>query len=62
MAYLFNGILKLEHYQTDHVIILVIHMMTFGNDNNTFDLKLYETIIGNMKNQINKMNESRNLH
>ena len=49
MAYLFNGILKLEYYQTDHVIILANHMITVGNDNDTFDQNLYEAIIGNMK-------------
>ena len=49
MAYLFNGILKLEYYQTDHVIILANHMITVGNDNDTFDQSLYEAIIGNMK-------------
>ena len=63
MAYLFNGILKLEYYQTDHVIILANHMMTIGNDNNTFNLNLYGAIIGNMKKkQLIKVNESRNLH
>ena len=37
-------------------------MMTVGNDNHTFDLNLYETIIGKMKKQLDKVNESRNLH
>ena len=32
-----------------NLIYIFNHMMTVGNDNHTFDLNLYETIIGKMK-------------
>ena len=43
-------------------IYIFNHMMTVGNDKHTFDLNLYETIIGKMKKQLDKVKESRNLH